>query len=271
MADAAASPVVAIVGGGGGIGRGVASAFLRRGYRAALIDRDAARLEDSVRRLEDADRVNTYVCDATNDVQCRETMDRLVQDFGGIDVLVYSAGLTQVSPCKETQLSVYRRVMDVNLFGAIAVVQAALPRLIQSRGRIVVLSSICGFAPLIGRTGYCASKYALHGFFETLRCELAQDGVSVTIVCPSFVDTDFAARGLAGDGSVLSFDRSTSGAPLDPSALGESIARAALDRRRLLVLSRQGKLSYWLTRLAPRLYDRLMSRRFRVELDRKNA
>lgn len=255
-------PVVAIFGGAGGIGVGTAAAYLRRGYRVALLDVDPDRLAAAQSRLNAGAAVSTYVCDVTQQTAIARVVEQLLADLGRLDVLVHAAGLTHVSRFDQTDPAVLRRVMEVNFFGVAESTRAALPALLQSRGRIVALSSVCGFAPLVGRTGYCASKYALHGLFESLRAELAGRGVSVTLVCPSFVDTDFAARGLAGDGNRLPGERTTTGAPLDPGAVGEAIFRAAQRRRRLLVLSRQGRLSYWLTRLSPGLYQRLMARRF---------
>lgn len=260
--------VAAIVGGGGGIGGAMAQTLARRGYRVALVDRDPERMQLVRESLGSASIDNNYVCDIANETEAAASVLKVGGDMGRIDLLVQAAGLTQVSPCASTGLDVYRRVMEVNFFGVVATTKAALPRLLETKGRIAVLSSICGFAPLVGRTGYCASKHALHGFFETLRCELDGTGVSVTLVCPSFVATDFATRGLSGDGSPMAFERSTTGRSLDPLDVAEAIARAAERRQRLLILGRQGKWSHWLTRICPPLYDRLMSRRFRVELSR---
>lgn len=255
------APVAAVMGGGGGIGLGIAQAYARRGYRVALVDFDPQRLAQAQVQLGGG--FAQYLCDLTDESAVSAVLPRLAAEHGRLDVLVHAAGLTHVSRFDHTELSVIRRVMEVNFFAVAHATQMLLPALEKSRGRIVVLSSVCGFAPLVGRTGYCASKYALHGFFEALRCETAAHGVSVTMICPSFVDTDFATRGLAGDGSRLAQARTTSGAMLDPQALGERVYRAAQRRRRLLVLSRQGQLSYWISRLAPGLYQRLMARRFR--------
>jgi short-subunit dehydrogenase len=210
-------------------------------------------------------RVEIQPCDVTDEAQCQQAIANTLAAHGRIDILVYAAGLTQVSLFRETELSVYRQVMEVNFFGAVAITQAALPSLCERRGRLVVLSSIAGFAPLLGRTGYCASKHALQGFFDTLRCELIDQGVSVTMVCPSFVDTDFARRGLAGDGSVLKVDRGTTGAIVSPETVAEAVYRGALARKRQIVISPTGKLAYWLSRLVPGYYQRGMTRRFQAD------
>ncbi len=262
--------VVAIAGGGGGIGVALARCYGAGGAHVALLDRDAEALERASESLADsAASVLSVTCDVTSSEAIENAVAAIRGRYGRLDILIYSAGLTHVSPFMDTDLAVYRRVMEVNFFGAVAMAKAALPLLLESRGQVILLSSIAGFAPVIGRTGYCASKYALHGFFETLRSELKMHGVHVLMVCPSFVETDFARSGLDGDGSTLQFDRSTTGKPLTPEGVAQAIRAAAAKRRRLLVLSPTGKLAYWMSRLLPGVYERGMSRRFRIELERK--
>jgi len=261
--------VVAITGGAGGIGSALAHRFGEAGARIALLDRDREALDNAANALAgEGLNVLPLVCDVTAAEDVSRAVAAVHDGFGRLDVLVHGAGLTHVSPFVETDLAVYRRVMEVNFFGAVACTRTALPMLLESRGQVIVLSSVAGFAPLLARTGYCAAKHALHGFFETLRGELRPRGVHVMIVCPSFVETDFARAGLAGDGSRLAFDRSTTGSPLTPDAVAQAIFRAAGKRRRLLVLSPTAKLAYWVSRLLPGLYERGMGRRFRVELER---
>ena len=261
--------VVAIAGGAGGIGVALARCFGAEGAHIVLLDRDADALERACEALAGcAASVLPVPCDVTSPEAVENAVETLRGQHGQLDILVYSAGLTHVSPFVDTDLDVYRRVMEVNFFGAVAITKAALPLLAESRGQVIILSSIAGFAPVIGRTGYCASKYALHGFFETLRAELKDRGVHVLLVCPSFVETDFARSGLDGDGTTLQFDRSTTGKPLTPETVARAIKKAAAKRQRLLVLSPTGKLAYWVSRLLPGVYERGMSRRFRIELER---
>lgn len=267
-----ADKVVVITGGAGGIGFAVAQRFGQDGAHLVLLDRDAEATRARVEQLRASGlHAGGRACDITDEVVCRQTIEELIGELGGIDVLVHSAGLTQVSAADETDLSVYRRVMDVNFFGAVTVTRAALASLQQRQGRIAVLSSIAGVGPLLGRTGYCASKYALHGYFETLRCELAPPNVSVTMVCPSFVATDFARRGLAGDGSVLVSDRDTAGRMVSPEQVADAIYRGVARRKRIVIMGGTGRLAYWLARFAPRLYERQMMRRFRRQIQVADA
>lgn len=266
----AAQQVVMLSGGAGGIGFAIAQRLGAKGAHIALTDRDTELVQSKAQQLlEQGISARSWALDVTNAGQCQTVANEAIRHFGRLDILIHCAGITQVGPFMNTQIEVYRRVMEANFFGAVNLTQAALEALLQSRGQIMVLSSIAGFAPLVGRTGYCASKYALHGFFETLRCELKHRGVSITMVCPSFVATDFASKGLNADGEVIDFERSTTGKPIKPDEVAQAIERASQRRSKLVVLSGTGKLAYWVSRLAPGLYESLMLRRFQTELERE--
>ena len=264
-------PVV-ITGGAGGIALALARRYAREGCPIALLDRDAARLDAARGQLAgEGITVSAHVCDVTDETACRSAVEAAAAAFGGIGTLIYCAGLTQVSLCTETTAEVYRRVMDVNFFGAVYCTQAALPHLIAARGQIIVLSSIAGFAPLVGRTGYCASKHALHGFFDTLRSELADAGVGVLLACPSFTQTDFATRGLDGAGDTLQLERTTTRNVLTPEQVAEGIYRAVRKGRRVTTISTTGALAWWTSRLWPAFYDRGMRKRFAGKLWQKKG
>lgn len=259
--------VVLITGGAGGIGRALGSAFAARGARIALLDRDVDGLDAAQAELaaQGAD-VSVHGCDVTRVEECEAAIASVTRRFGGIDVLVNNAGLVHRSGFAETDVEVLRRVMDVNYFGAIHCTKAALSQLRKRRGAIVVVSSIAGVAPLFGRSGYAGSKHALHGLFESLRAELAGEGVSVTMVCPSFTASGFEGRALGPHGERVTRPRSKVGRVASPNAVARAIVQATAERRRLLVLSPVGKLSYLLSRLAPATYERLMRRSLRGEL-----
>jgi short-subunit dehydrogenase len=157
--------------------------------------------------------------------------------------------------------------MDVNLFGSIHCTKAAINSLIENRGMIIVISSLAGFLPLFGRTGYSASKHALHGFFDSLRTEMKEKGVSVMIACPGFADTDFSRSALDGDGSVTKHPRSTVGRLSSADQVASDIFKAATNNKRLLVMSPAGKVSRLIIKIWPSLYDKLMVRSLKSELE----
>ncbi len=146
--------------------------------------------------------------------------------------------------------------------------EAALESLIKRKGMVIVTSSIAGIAPLPGRTGYCASKFALHGLFETLRLEMAPYGVHVMMVCPSFVRTELQTRALGGDGRINTYPQSTMGKQQTPEALAKIICNGALKKKKCVIPTFQGRLAWFIHGLAPGIYDWIVLKQFKSELAR---
>ena len=131
---------------------------------------------------------------------------------------------------------------------------------------VIAVSSVAGFAPLVARTGYAASRHALHGFFDSLRTEIEPLGVKVLLVCPSFISTGIERNALAGDGGSARHPQSIVGRRSTPEGMAERIFRAAVEERRLLLPDRVSRLSWWLSRLAPRIYERQMVKKLGKEM-----
>lgn len=261
--------VVVITGAAGGMGRALCRQFGRAGAKIALLDLRREPLDVLAQELNQTG-VQTLAleCDVTDEAACQIVMQKIIKGLGRIDVLINNAGITQRSAFAETQPAVFRKVLEVNFFGALHCTKAALPLLIQTQGMIIVMSSIAGFSPLYGRSGYSASKHALHGLFESLRCELKDNGVRVMMVCPGFTATNIEKNALGGDGRPTAHPRSTTGKIATPEEVAEAIYRAALRNKRLLVLSTVGKLAYLVSRFFPAYYERVMTKRLQHELER---
>ncbi|HEX7436684.1 MAG TPA: SDR family oxidoreductase [Caldimonas sp.] len=259
---------VVITGAAGGLGSALARRFGAAGAKVVALDLDGARAEALAADLR-AQGVEALglACDVGDEAACRGAIARAIDSFGGIDVLVNNAGISARCLLRETDPGVIRRVMAVNFFGAVHSTQAALESLIARRGQIVAISSIAGFSPLVGRTAYAASKHALHGFFDSLRSELCEDGVDVMLVCPSFIATGIEGAALGGDGRVAAAPRRTGGGEAQPEAVAARIVDAARRRQRLCLPATTAWLAWWISRLAPRTYERLMLRRIGAEFD----
>ncbi|MFP4477361.1 MAG: SDR family oxidoreductase [Desulfatibacillaceae bacterium] len=261
--------VVFVTGAAGGLGRALCHRFGRAGARIAATDLGRKAVDGLVEDLSSAGiEARGYVLDVCDEAACRKCVGDARRDFGSLDVLVNNAGITHRSAFADTETAVYRKVMDVNFFGSLYCAKAAMPHLLEAKGLIVVVSSVAGITPLLGRTGYSASKHALHGLFDSLRAELAGTGVGVTIVCPGFTATNINKAALDFDGRPARHPQSTVGRVATPEETADDIYRAARRERRLAVFSRIGKLSHLISRANPGLYERLMTRSVAHELER---
>ena len=261
--------VVAITGGAGGIGAALAWKFGRAGARIALIDVDEGEAKSRENELLQAGViVFAQRADIADESEGTAAIIGIIQHFGGIDILINNAGISHRGAFREAEISTIRKVMEVNFFGSLICTKAALESILSRRGMIIVISSIAGLAPVLGRTAYCASKHALHGLFETLRSELSDQGVQVMMVCPGFTKTNLQSKALDGKGLVTPYSRTTVGREASPSKVADSIFKGAEKRKRLLILSPAGKFSCLLFRFAPAFYDRLMMKKMAKEIQR---
>lgn len=258
---------VVVTGGGGGLGAALGQEFAYSGANVALLD---INYENAVLA---ADRITqrrsiAIECDVTDLESCRAAIARVHEELGPTDVLVNNAGLSHRSSFIETDVEVLHRIMDINFWGAVNCTKEAMPSLLERRGAIVVISSTAGYAPLLGRTGYAASKHALHGLFGTLRAELADGYVDVLIAAPSFIDTPLRDHTIGGDGEITDHPQSRVGRMMSAEDAAERIVWAVERRKSSLILGNVGRLTRVLNAVAPSVYERMMARSLRSELDR---
>jgi len=180
-----------ITGASSGIGRDIAVSLSRMGARVALLARRQTLLDDLKRQIESAEgQALALGVDVTHASEVRQAVDRTLEAFGRIDILVNSAGVLIPSSVESMNLSDLERMMAVNLYGTVHAMQAALPSMrARSKGNIVNIASLAGRrgAPPLG--GYCATKFAVVGLTEALRVELYGSGVTVSLIMPGVIDT----------------------------------------------------------------------------------
>ena len=251
-----------ITGASSGIGEALAKAFHQAGSKLIL----SARREDELKCVQAAcgGELNTRVLpmDVTNAGELPEKTRLALGMFGGIDVLVLNAGITQRSRTRETDESVYRRLMEVNFFAPEALARGVLPSMLaQKSGHMVVISSVAGKFGVPMRSGYSATKFALHGFFEALRAEEERNGVHVTMVCPGFIRTDISLSALRGDGRKhAKMDSELAhGMPADECAR-QIVQGVARKKKEIVVAASREKALVYLKRFFPDLLARMMGR-----------
>jgi NAD(P)-dependent dehydrogenase (short-subunit alcohol dehydrogenase family) len=255
--------VILVTGAAGGLGAALCHRFAAAGARIAAMDLDATRLQDLVATLPAG--TLSIAGNIADPAACQAAIDQTVAHFGALDVLINNAGISHRSLFQDTDPAVIRRVMEVNFFGAMQITHAALPHLIETRGAVAAISSVAGYAPLLGRTGYAASKHALHGFFDTLRTEVEARGVGVTLVCPSFIATGIGGAALSGQGGSATSARITAGGESSPDDIAERIFETVAQCQTLLLPDRTSRLAWWVHKFAPGFYARTMKRRVGAE------
>jgi short-subunit dehydrogenase len=198
--------IVWITGASSGIGEALAKALAARGARLVLSARNETELHRVAAACEASgaasDSVMVLPLDVTEYEAAPERAAAVLARFGQIDFLINNAGVSQRSFCAETDFSVYRRLLDVDVLGQIALTQAVLPHMLAAgSGHIAVTASVAGKVGAPMRTGYCAAKHAVMGFFDALRAETAADGLRVTTIVPGFIRTNVARNALGASGS----------------------------------------------------------------------
>ena len=246
-----------VTGAAGGLGSALCLHLLDAGCRVSAIDID----EQGLSALPAT--IARECCDLTDEDAVRAAVDSLRQQNGAIDLAIANAGVTHLKNFTTGESAAVRRVMAINFFGAVHLIDATVEDLRAKSGLAVGISSVAGYAPLVGRTAYAASKHAMHGFFDTLRLELRDDGVDVLVVCPSYIATGIRKR-YATETSDRQAGRVV-GAEDSPDAAAAAVVSAIVQRRRFLAVGRVGRLARLIHRFSPRLYESMMLRRIRQE------
>ena len=254
--------VIVLTGASQGIGRALALRLAEQRPRLVLAARDAGALEAVAEECEGRGaRTLAVPTDVTEAARCRVLVEATLDRFHALDVLVNNAGIGLIARFDAlVDLSLYERVMRVNYLGSVYPSYFALPHLKRSRGQIVAMASLAGLAGVPTRSGYAASKHAMIGFFDSLRIELAPEGVDVTIVCPYFVRSEIRRRSSGPDGEPLGQSPVREARVMTAEACARLTVSAMEKRQRMLVMTLKGKLGRVARLVSPALVDAIARR-----------
>ena len=201
--------VVWITGASSGIGAELAGQYSNLGVKLILSSRRAEVLGQVKSNCCNPENIKIFPFDLTDFKSVSELVKSAYELFGTIDILINNAGISQRSLIIDTDFEVYKRLIEINYLGQVAISNAILPYFIkQGGGSFAIISSVMGKYSSPYRSGYAGAKHALHGFFDTLRMEHQNDNIFVTIICPGFVNTSISKNALTGDGTPLGqYDR----------------------------------------------------------------
>jgi len=250
--------VVIITGASSGIG--LASARLFGSYDANVVM--AARSYEKLVSLApsvnaDPEKVLCVKTDVSVEEDCRNLVERTVERYGRIDVLVNNAGLSMRAMFKDLDLSVIKTLMDVNYWGTVYCTKYALPYLLETKGHVAGIISVAGYSALPARTGYSSSKYAIRGFLDTLRIEHLKDGLNVFVFAPGYTDSNVRKAALTADGSAQGETPLKEDKLMSAEKVAEYLAKGLWKRKSEMVLTPLGKATVWAHNLFPRLTERL--------------
>jgi short-subunit dehydrogenase len=255
--------VIWLTGASSGIGEAVAIELAKKNVKLIL----SARRQDELERVRaqcigtPPENIKVFPLDLTDAKELERATHDAIKLFGHIDVLINNGGISQRSYVHETSVEVFRRIMEVNFFGAISLSKYILPHFIERKqGYYVVLSSVTGKYGTPFRSGYAASKHALHGFYDSLAAEYWRDNIAVTMICPGVIKTPISLSALKGDGSPNNKmdDLQSKGMPVATCA--RQIVEAMANQKPEVYIGGKEVVLLYIKRFIPSLYRRIIKK-----------
>ena len=249
--------VIIITGASSGIGKALAMSLASRGAFLSLGARRVDRLEELKREMN-VDEVICVETDVSKESDCKRLVDRTIEKFGKIDILINNAGVSMRALFKDMDMKVMHHLMDVNFYGTVYCTKFALPYLLQTKGSLVGVISIAGYVGLPGRSAYSASKFAVRGFLDTIRIEHLHSGLHVLVAAPGFTASEVRKVALTANGVPQGETPRNEAEMMSAEICAERIVKAIEKRKRSLVLTFiEGKFTVFLGKFFPSLLDKL--------------
>lgn len=260
--------VVIVTGATSGIGESCAKVFGHQGAKIAITGRNQIKLDHTLIMLqkEGIDCIG-ILAEAGSEADNQKMADQVTAHYGKIDILINNAGISMRALFQDLDMKVFRKVMDTNFWGAVYATKYCLKEIIKNQGSIIAVSSVNGFRGTPARTAYTASKYAMNGFFESLRTEVMKKGVHVLVACPGFTASNIRKNALLADGSIQAESPREENKMMTSEEVALALLKGTLKRRRDLVLTTEGKLAFFLNKWVPGVMDRVVYNHMAREKD----
>ena len=248
--------VVVITGASSGIGEAIAREFAGNGSKVVLAARSENKLSKIAQEINNSGGEAYYIkTDVIIEEDCKHLIDKTVEKYGGIDILVNNAGLSMRAAFIDVDVRVLHRLMDVNFWGTVYCTKFALPYLLERKGSLIGVSSVAGFHGLPGRTGYSASKFAMHGFLETIRIENLRKGLHVMIIAPGFTATEIRKHALTANGQEQGESPRDEQSLMSPQYVAKWVLKGIRKKKRNKLLTWEGRLTALFQRIVPDFVD----------------
>lgn len=243
---------VIITGAYGGLGRALSEKYASEGYGLILLDREKEKLKSLQSELKQKTDVEYLVCDISDWEECKKAYNEIKKRKLTCKILINNAGITYIKKLdEEYDISRYQQVIKTNLNGAVYLTKLFLDVLIENNGSLINISSVIGYAPVIGRTAYAASKFGMQGFFSVLQAE-QNDKLHILMVYPTFIATEIR-KNVKGDKTVNEV--------LTAEEAAQLIYNAFIKKKENVYIGKTAKLTYYLYKYFPNLYVNLMRKK----------
>lgn len=246
-----------VTGASSGIGRAVSAMLAQRGAKVVSMARTLKKLETL--KTQAGPNIIVFQGDVTREEDCGSAIEIAVSTTGRLDGIIHNAGVSMRALAEETDIQVYRDIMEVNFFSMHYFLKHGLKHVIKTKGHIAAVSSMMGRYSTQERSGYNASKHALQGYLNSVRLEIMKKGVHVMVISPGFVQTENSVNALTADGSRYGkMDRALAGG-LTPKQTA-AIILDGLERRKRDVFPAglKEKIGLFLSKWAPSVLDNVL-------------
>ncbi len=251
--------VIWITGASSGIGESLAYELAKKGARLIISARREAELQRVKQQCCDPGKVSVLPIDLAFTDTLKLAVESAILIYGHIDILVNNGGISQRSLASETSLDVDKKLMEVNYFGSIGLTKALIPHFKKRKsGQFVTVTSLVGKFGTPYRSGYSASKHALHGFFDALRAEVWSDGIIVTMICPGFIKTNVSINALTGSGDKLNQMDEAQAKGMSAEKCARKIVSAIKRQKREVYIGGKEVYGVYLKRFFPALFARVL-------------
>lgn len=248
--------VVIVTGASSGIGEAIARIFASNGSKVVLAARTESRLSEITNDIKSSGGEAFYVkTDVSIESDCKNLVVKTIERYSRIDILVNNAGLSMRASFLDVDVKVLHRLMDVNFWGTVYCTKYALPYILDRKGSLIGVSSVAGFHGLPGRTGYSASKFAMHGFLETIRIENLKKGLHVMIIAPGFTSTEIRKHALTADGHEQGESPRHEQDLMSPEYVAKWVLKGIRRKKRNKLLTWDGRLTALFQRIVPDFVD----------------
>jgi len=251
--------IVWVTGASSGIGQALSQLYNKAGYFVILSSRKKEALEAVQNELNFPENSAIEILDLEQSDTFQEITNRVISNYGNIDVLINNGGISQRGEAFETTLDVDRRIMEINYFGNIALTKAVLPSMQKAKkGHIVVISSIAGKFGFYLRSAYSASKHALQGFYESLLLEEAKNNINVTLVYPGKINTPISMSAVNHEGATHGVMDHNQATGMSAEDCAQIIKKAVEKKKKSILVGNREIKAVYIKRFFPNLFWRII-------------